>query len=276
MRRSALATAFLALPLLAQGHGHDGGHATGQEHAKEATHGDGHAPGTATPGGKTSGERPVHHAQPDLPAEAALQFLREANARVAAARAHGERAADEPRPAGAGRYVVAVIGCADAGVDAAALFGLRPEDVLWIANAGAVASSDAADLVAWAAREHRVRLCVVLGHTQCASLAPNAEGNSASRVPGADRRAAAARALAARRRLSLAEAQALVQAEQLRAALRSATATESEPAKGTATTAEPAARQPEVRVVAASLDATTRAVTFLVPRADELPIAPVR
>ena len=54
--------------------------------------------------------------------------------------------------------------------------------------------------------------------------------------------------------------------DQLRAALRSA------PQEGV--DAQPASEA--VRVVAASVDASTRAVTFHVPRAEELPIAPVR
>lgn len=269
--RLPAAVALLCLPLAAQHHGDPAPAGTSTRTAQHAgaDGGQGHrepstGTGSSTEHGKTP-ERAVHRAAPELTAAAALQALRDGNARVAAARARGEDA-KEPgdRPGGAGRYVVAVIGCADCPVDPATLFGLRREDVLWISNAGATATSDAAALVAWAAREHRLRLCVVLPHTDCPSLAPASERTS--RVEGAELRAAAATALAARRHLAIAHAQALLQAEQLRAALRSAPqpASDAKPANET------------VRVVAASVDASTRAVTFHVPRADELPIAPIR
>jgi carbonic anhydrase len=209
----------------------------------------------------------VHHAQPSLPPEAALEHVREGNQRYVEARKRGASPAEPmARPAGAGRFVVAVIGCADAAVDVPALLGLRPQDLLWISNAGACADAEAADLALYAAQEHRVSLCIVLTHTGCPSLGENSSQKpDTATVPRAEHRSAKARELARRRDLRLAHAQALLQCEQLDAAIRGPVAT----------TGQQATRAP-LRTVPATVDVRTGAIEWHVSRAEQMPIAPVR
>jgi carbonic anhydrase len=174
-----------------------------------------------------------------------------------AARATGAAPAPlPPRPAGAGRYVVAVVTCADAAIDVPALLGLRSEDVLLISNAGATADGDAIELLERAVARERLSLCIVLTHADCASL---------SRAPAGDERGsargAAAREFAARRRLPLDKAQALLQRELL---------------LGASTLLADATRSGNLNVVAASADAATGALAWHLGRSESLPMAPVR
>jgi len=200
---------------------------------------------------------PVHAPHPALTPAAALAFVRDGNARCAVARTAGTAPAPlPPRPAGAGRYVVAVVTCADAALDVPALLGLRSEDVLVISNAGASVDSDAIELLERAIARERLSLCIVLTHADCASLspspAPDERGNA---------RRAAAREFATRRRLPLDKAQALLQRELL---------------LGASTLVAEANRNGSLTVAAASADATTGVLAWHLSRADSLPIAPVR
>jgi len=200
---------------------------------------------------------PVHAPHPALPPAAALAFVRDGNARCVAARATGAAPAPlPPRPAGAGRYVVAVVTCADAAIDVPALLGLRSEDVLLISNAGATADGDAIELLERAVARERLSLCIVLTHADCASLSPAPAGDERGSARGA-----AAREFAARRRLPLDKAQALLQRELL---------------LGASTLLADATRSGNLNVVAASADAATGALAWHLGRSESLPMAPVR
>ncbi|MEQ1631656.1 MAG: carbonic anhydrase [Planctomycetota bacterium] len=217
--------------------------------------------------GKHGAHPVLHRAEPEWPAAAALEHVREGNARsVEAKKASAAPPEPMPRPGGAGRFLVAVISCADAAVDVAALLSLKPEDVLLIQNAGAVADADAAELVLWAAREHRVSLCVVLTHSGCPSLndAPS-DRRAEPASPRAAERGAKSRELARRRNLALSHAHALLQKEQLDAAVGTRSPNDAD---------KPA--RPPVRIVPATVDVRTGEITWHLSRAEQMPIAPVR
>lgn len=200
---------------------------------------------------------PVHAPHPVLPPAAALAFVRDGNARCAAARANGSTPAElPPRPSGAGRFVVGVVTCADGALDVPALLGLRSEDVLVVSNAGATVDGDCVELLERAVARERLSLVIVLTHADCASL----QGAPAGDDRGA-RRGAAAREFAARRGLALDKAQAMLQRELL---------------LGASTLLADGNRNGTLAVVTASANVRTGALTWHLSRADSLPIAPVR
>lgn len=230
--------------------------------------------GAAETNGKGEPVPPTHAARLVLEPSELLRFVEESHARAQRAREKSEPApAPLPRPSGAGRYVCAVISCADAGIEPARVLGLDPRDVLVIQNAGALAERDAADLLAWAQREHGLSLCLVLSHDRCASLGAN-NGNrdvtAQSAMRRAEERSRAARELAASRRIRVSAAHALVQREQLLAALADEL--------GAHTSCEDGAKSPmpSMRIVPALVDSSTLGVEWLSQRIDSLPIAPVR
>jgi len=203
---------------------------------------------------------PVHAPQPTLPPAVALEHLRQGNARLRIALADGKPApAPLPRPGGAGRYVAAVLVCADAGVDAAALFGLLPRDVLLVSVPGAFASADVTALLERTAQRERLSLCVVLTHADCPSLAADQGPSTAGQLFA--RRSNPARDLASARRLPLEHSQALLQKEQILALSESLRQLE---------------REDRFRIVPAAVDPQTLAITWHTTRAEELPIAPVK
>ncbi len=98
-----------------------------------------------------------------------------------------------------------------------------------------------------AASENRLSLCIVLTHADC-----TAHSSAAT---------TSATAIAQRRRVAIERAHALLTQEQLLAA------------------SDPLRARTEARsfaVVAATIDARTARVQWLVPRAETMPIAPVR
>lgn len=158
---------------------------------------------------------PAHDPRPHLPPGAALEHLRSGHLRALAARAAGQEPAAAPRPSGAGRYVAAVLVCADADLDAAALFGCARRDLLVLATPSAHADPGVVALLEHFAAAERLSLVVVLTHDGCTALAaaPDTPSGRASQ-----RRGDPARALAQARRWPLARAQAHVQREALLAA----------------------------------------------------------
>lgn len=211
------------------------------------------APSPADPHQKQPSPPPLHRPHPELPPLVALAHLRTGNQRCAAARADGEALpAPAERPAGAGRFVVGVIACADAGLDVPTLLGLRADDVLLISNAGATASADAIELLRRAVTEQRLSLIVVLSHGSCRSLDDP--------TTAAVARSATARALAERRRLALPLAFARLQCERIAAdeELR------------------PRLDDRRLLLVPATVDRDGATISWHTHRADELPIAPVR
>ncbi|MCA8966493.1 MAG: hypothetical protein H6838_05465 [Planctomycetes bacterium] len=113
-------------------------------------------------------DAPTHHPHPELRPADALQHLRNGLDARRAALAKGEPPpAPQERPAGAGRYVAAVITCADADLDAPALFGLARRDLLCISCPGPFVSSETVALLEHLATDERLSLIVVLGHDDC-------------------------------------------------------------------------------------------------------------
>ena len=248
-------------------HGH--GHA-----APKAAHGEGRA--VATNGnaeqqestGKGEPAAPIHRPQLRLSGDDALAFVQAQHA----ATLRAEHAADDAnarpqRPAGAGRYVCAVVACADSGIDVCATLGLAPKDVLLIQNAGATTDADTAELVTRASLAHGLSLVVVLAHDRCDSLGDGARKTAEPRV---EQRAAPARAMAARLRVSLAHSHALRQQERLAAALQDRAVAHADCKAGDDSP------MPSVRVVAATVDAATGRIAWRTQRAESMPIAPVR
>jgi hypothetical protein len=138
------------------------------------------APATRTaPGAPTTAEQkrgapapPTHAPQPTLHPLLAWQHVKAANAAAVAALAAGAPLPSPPqRPAGAGRYVCAVLVCADADVDVAPLLGLRRADVLLVGAPGPFASAEDVALVERAVVAERLSLLLVLGHADCRALA---------------------------------------------------------------------------------------------------------
>ncbi|MBM3962061.1 MAG: hypothetical protein FJ306_09215, partial [Planctomycetes bacterium] len=110
--------------------------------AQQHGNGDGNSKPVAAPTQQPPAP-PTHAPLPELPPLAALAHCQTGNAAHVRARASGKpvpTAAD--RPAGAGKYVCAVLVCADAGVDVPALMGLAPADVLLLAAPGPFASPE--------------------------------------------------------------------------------------------------------------------------------------
>jgi hypothetical protein len=258
-----------------QGHG-------GQDHG-EADHGNAgheapkhsaapsHAPAT---NGKGEPVPPTHAARFELEPAALLRFVEDSYARAPRARDKSEPVpAPLPRPSGAGRYVCAVISCADAGIEPARVLGLDPSFVLVIQNAGAMADRDAADLLAWAQKEHDLSLCFVLSHERCASLGATSGTRDAAAqqtTRRAEERSRAAREVAAARRIRMSAAHAMVQREQLLAALADAPSAHASCEDGAKSP------MPSMRVVPALVNASTLRNEWLSQRIDSLPIAPVR
>jgi carbonic anhydrase len=217
-----------------------------------------HAPADKAPtAGAASVAGPATHApQPELPPLAALAHCQAGNVAYVRARTGG-RAAPAPadRPAGAGRYVCAVLACADAGLDVPALLGLAPADVLLLAVPGPFASPEAVALLERTVADHRLSLVLVLGHADCASLA---------RRPGGDalqRRRDAAHAEAQRRGEALAPTVARMQRDLL---LAGSDVLLAKSAAGA------------LRVLPATVDAATGAIAWLHARVETMPIEPVK
>ncbi|MFN9277397.1 MAG: hypothetical protein ACK53T_05220 [Planctomycetota bacterium] len=198
----------------------------------------------------------THAPQPELPPLAALAHCQAGNAEHVRARAAGKPTpAPAERPAGAGKYVCAVLVCADAGADVPALLGLAPADVLLLAAPGPFASPETVALLERTVADHRLSLVLVLGHADCASLARRAGGDALQR------RRDAAHAEAQRRGEALAPTVVRMQRDLLLAG-------------SDALQAKSAANA--LRVLPATVEPATGAITWLHARAETLPIAPVK
>lgn len=270
--------ALLCGAAAAQDGPHGKGHGTPpQPHGASGTEAAGHGHAAPPRTGKGETAAPIHRPQLRLSGDDAFAFV-QARHEQRMREEHGEEGKRErsQRPAGAGRYVCAVVACADAGIDVRTALGLDAADVLLIQNAGANADSDTAELVARAREQHGLSLVLVLSHDACESLGEGAtkprrsDADADPQTARVEQRAASARALAARLRVSLAHAHALRQRERLEAALLD---------QPTAHANCEAAGEPPMaplRVVAATVDTATQRVTWRTQRQDSLPIAPVR
>ncbi|MDO8348624.1 MAG: hypothetical protein Q7T30_00190, partial [Planctomycetota bacterium] len=130
-----------------------------------------HKPASPAEQKRGSAEAPTHAPQPELPPAVAFDHVRAGNTACAAARKAGDPPpVVKPRPAGAGRYVCAVIVCADADLDLPTLLGLRRSDVLLISTPGPFVQQETVALLERCVAEERLSLVLVLSHTHCATL----------------------------------------------------------------------------------------------------------
>lgn len=202
---------------------------------------------------------PTHAPQPALPPMVAWLHVEQGNrsARQAiAARQPLPEPAD--RPAGAGRYVCAVLVCADADLDLGPLLGLQRRSVLVIAVPGPFADPASLALLERTFAAERFPLLLVLGHAHCRTLAPNPAGGAPDAI---EQRLERARAEAKHRQWSLTRSLLLLQREQLLAA--------SDPLRA-------AVARDQLRVLPAELDDRTGALTWHHQPIDALPLAPVK
>lgn len=202
---------------------------------------------------------PTHAPNPSLPPLLALHHVQTGNAAAAKAIAAGaDPGKPATRPAGAGRYVCAVLLCCDLDVDIHKLLGLRREDVFVVSAPGPFATPETMAALERTLLGEPVPMLLVLGHADC-RLLQNAPPNP---VPnGLTRRADAAREQAARMQQPLPKTIVQMQRELLLAS--------SEPLRQ-------AVVADTLRVFPGELDARTGAVTWHHQRADAMPIAPVK
>lgn len=202
---------------------------------------------------------PTHAPQPVVPP--LLLFEHVQNANTAVARAIADRQPLQPpgaRPAGAGRYLCAVVVCADADVDMPTLLGMHRHDVLLISTPGPFVLPEAVALLERAVREDRLGLILLVGHDGCRTLQPLPPGQPADAL---SRRSAAVVAEAERRRLPLTKAFLQMQREHLVAAsdlLRRRLADDT------------------LRIMPTAIDPRTGRCTWLHQAIDAMPLAPVR
>lgn len=214
-------------------------------------------PVLATTPAKAPAKAPATHAPlPQLPPLAAWRHLQQGNAAYAQALAAGKAApAPADRPAGAGKHVCAVVVCADAPVDAAALLGLARADALVVAVPGPFVAAETVALLERAVVDHRLSLVVVLGHTDCESLAERREADALRR------RRDAVHAEAQRRGEPLAPTAVRMQRDLLVASSE---------------LLRQRCEADQLRVLPATFDARTGAVQYCQRAADALPVSPVK
>jgi hypothetical protein len=239
MIRTALALAALAAPAAT---------IAGQGHPERPAE----SHGTAT--------RATHAPQPELPPLVAWQHVQRHNATyVRALRGGSPLPALPERPAGAGRYVCAVIVCADADFDVAPLLGLHRRDVLLLSLPGGFVDAATTALLEHLVVEERLSLVLLLHHAPCRTLA-----RARQAVALEDALLARFAPLAPR---SHRDADALAKALLLRQ--REHVLAASGPLRR-AHTAD------KLRVVPGSIDQATAAITWWHLPVDALPLAPVK
>lgn len=227
-----------------------------------------HVPPPAAPGShvepaaqqkRGSSEAPTHAPQPDLPPALAFAHVRAGHDAWLAARTRKEPAPPPAdRPAGAGRYVCAVLVCADCDFDVPAALGLRRRDVLLLSVPGPFVTPEVAAMLERQVLQERLSLVVLLAHPRCATLQPAAAGAPPDALSA---RADLVRRDAARLRLPLAKALVLGQRELLLASsdeLRQRAADD------------------HLRVVAAEVDPSTASITWHLKATDSMPMPPVK
>ena len=161
--------------------------------------------------------------------------------------------APKERPAGAGRYVCAVVVCSDCDVDVPQLLGLRREDVLLVSVPGPFADAELVAQLERAVRDDGLRLVLVLGHAGCRLHKP---ANDAL-----GKRIAVAQKEAERRQQPLGRTIVQMQRELLLAASELLTQRTG---------------KDELRVFPGEIDATTTAVQWHHHKVDAMPLLPVK
>jgi len=201
-------------------------------------------------------DSPTHAPQPVLHPLLAWKHVKDGNAAATAALA-ADKPVPEPaeRPAGAGRYLCAVLVCADVDADIAPLLGLRRSDVLLLSVPGPFATPETTALLERAVADERLSLVLVFTHENCRALTPRTPADALTT------RADAVAAEAARRQQPLTKALACLQRDQLLAAselLRAKVAKD------------------ELRILPATIDPKTATLSWHHARIDAMPLAPVK
>lgn len=160
------------------------------------------------------------------------------------------------RPAGAGRYVCAVLACADQDVELAEVLGVQRKDVLVLRTPGPFVNAEAVALLERTIARHRLSLVLILGHARCESLQQPSD-----REDALSRRVAPLRALARRHKQPLHERLVHQQRELLLAS---------------SSTMRSAVDEDELRILPALLDARSGQIRWVARRAHTLPLAPVK
>lgn len=183
-----------------------------------------------------------------------FEHVKNGNAAAAAARAKLQPLPEpKARPAGAGRYVCAVVVCSDCDLDVPKLLGLRREDVLLVSTPGPFADAELVAQLERAVRDDGVRLVLVLGHGGCRLQKPADDALG--------KRFAVARKEAERRQQPLGRTLVQMQRELLLAASE--------------LLAQRVGKD-ELRVFPGEIDPTSLALQWHHGRVDELPLLPVK
>ncbi|MGK0264198.1 MAG: carbonic anhydrase [Planctomycetota bacterium] len=237
----------------------------------------------AKPHKNSGATAPTHASKTHLPPLAAWQFVKNGNAafvrshrRTAdhtrknagatnvtkthhgASSAAGKHVVSEAiRPAGANKYVCAVIACADANCDIPALLGLARKDVLVLRLAGPFINAEAVALLDRTIKKHSTSLILVLSHHKCESLRIRTKGGD----DALDRRLAAVRNAARSQRRTLYQAIGPQQRELLLAS---------------SSTMYDLVKRDRLRVIPGVINTATGAIEWLNRRAQALPLSPVK
>ncbi|MBL8724259.1 MAG: hypothetical protein JNK49_09440 [Planctomycetes bacterium] len=207
---------------------------------------------------KHPAQSPTHRPQLELPPRLALDTLQRGHAAWLQAHQKGLPApAPLERPSGAGRYVVAVLACADCDADLAERLGLHRRDLFELRAPGPFVSPEDVAMLRRLVLQERLSLVVVLGHRRCEVLAPKRP------VPKDDLLAARLQPIAA---LAQHQQQPLLTAFlhwQRRSLLAADDALRA------------AADADRLRVVTAELDTESGAIQWLLQPIDTLPMPPV-
>jgi carbonic anhydrase len=252
----------------------------------------GPGPEVQQPQGSAKGKRsdknggakaPTHASKTRLPPLVAWQFVKLGNAAYARSQrqqaGHGPKKAGgrnvtkthhgttagtakhaaplPPRPAGANKYVCAVITCADVDCDIPALLGLARTDILELRLAGPFVNAEAVALLDRTITKYSTSLVLVLSHHKCESLRTRTKGAD----DALDRRLVAVRNLARGQRRTAHEAIGPQQRELLLASSRMM---------------RNLVKRDRLRVIPGVIDTTTGTVRWLQRRAQELPLSPVK
>ncbi len=214
---------------------------------------------SATEQKRGSPEAPTHAPHIHLPPQLAFAFVRAGHdAWQEATRKRLPPPTPAERPSGAGRYVCAVVVCADLDREVAPLLGLRREDVLVLSTPGPFVTPEIAASLERQVKEQRLPLILVLSHDRCPTLAKPAQGGPRDVLSA--RRDLAAKD-AERRQLPVEKALALAQRELLLASSERLAAHVDDNT---------------LRVMSAQVETETGAITWFSRPIDELPMPPVK
>lgn len=222
----------------------------------------------------------THTSHTQLPPLAAWHFVKQGNERyVRSQKAKAKRTAENPsphdvtkthhesehqhgapiakRPAGANRYVCAVLTCADSDRDVPTLLGLARRDVLELRVPGPFVTAEAIALLERTLQKYETSLILVLSHTRCDSLRIRKKGAD----DALDRRLLTLQNRARGMRTDLRKALGLQQREWILASSRAM---------------RDLVKHDRLRIMPGVIDEKTGAVTWHQKRVQELPLSPVK